>query len=191
MKNIVLASSSPRRKELMDMLDLSYVIEGSSVDESLPEGILPGEAVEGLAYQKAKEVAQRYTDSLVIGADTIVVVDDLILGKPQDDDDALAMILRLQGRTHCVYTGVAVIDTSTGRETVAHEVTVVEFRNITEEEALRYIKTGEPQGKAGSYAIQGYASTFVRRIEGDYFNVVGLPVFRLCNLLNEYAVRVF
>ncbi len=191
MRDLVLASSSPRRKELMDMLGLNYTIESSSVDETLPKEISPEEAVRTLAYEKAKDVATKHQNSLVIGADTLVALDDLILGKPADDADALSMILKLQNRTHQVYTGIAIIDTATGEHKISCEMTKVDFRAISEEEALRYVNTSEPQGKAGAYAIQGYASTFVKKIEGDFFNVVGLPVFCLCKMLKEYGIRVF
>ena len=191
MGNIILASSSPRRKELLNILGLEFIIDSSSVDETLPEGISPELVVETLACKKANAVAEKHPNSIIIGSDTIVVVDNLILGKPVNDDDALAMILKLQGRNHQVYSGISVIDTNTGKHTIAHEITNVAFRNISEEEALRYVATSEPKGKAGSYAIQGYASIFVKRIEGDYFNVVGLPLFLLSNILNKYGVKVF
>lgn len=191
MQNIILASSSPRRKELMDMLGLPYVVESSSAEETLPEGIVPAEAVEMLALRKAADVSEMNGEALVIGADTIVAVDNMILGKPVDEKDALRMLLLLQGRRHQVYTGVALIDGSTGRRHVSHEITEVEFRTVSKEEALGYVGTGESEGKAGAYAIQGLASVFIRRIEGDFFNVVGLPVYRLCRMLEEYGIRVF
>jgi len=190
-QNIILASSSPRRKELMDMLGLPYVVESSSAEETLPEGIVPAEAVEMLALRKAADVSEMNGEALVIGADTIVAVDNMILGKPVDEKDALRMLLLLQGRRHQVYTGVALIDGSTGRRHVSHEITEVEFRTVSKEEALGYVGTGESEGKAGAYAIQGLASVFIRRIEGDFFNVVGLPVYRLCRMLEEYGIRVF
>ncbi|MDS1029397.1 Maf family protein [Bacillota bacterium LX-D] len=191
MTNIVLASSSPRRKELLEVLGLNFQISTSAVDESIGEGLSPSQAVECLALKKAQAVAPKYPRSLIIGADTVVALDNLLLGKPKDDDDALAMLLKLQNRRHQVYSGVALVNTSTGEYSKAHEVTNVEFRPIGKEEALRYIKTREPEGKAGAYAIQGYGSIFVKRIEGDYFNVVGLPLFLLSRLFKNYGVEVF
>lgn len=158
------------------------------MDEIVPKELPPDRVVETLALRKAKAVAQKYREGLVIGSDTIVAVDGIILGKPKDDEDALSMILKLQGRVHQVYSGVAVIEAASGKLICGHEVTDVCFRPISKEEALRYIESGEPKGKAGSYGIQGLAAVFVMGIKGDYFNVVGLPLFKLAGILKSFGV---
>lgn len=187
---IILASASPRRRELMENLGLSFQVHSADVDESILEGSVPEEVVRSLALKKANEVAHQYTEGLIIGSDTIVVLDDVILGKPVDDEDALRMLMALQGKTHAVYSGIAVIDAATGKNISGCEKTLVSFRTIDETEARRYIATGEPEGKAGAYAIQGLGAVFVREIQGDYFNVVGLPLFQLSSMLKTFGLNV-
>lgn len=189
---IVLASSSPRRREILEGIGLQFTIDTSGiVDETIAVGIKPDKIVENLALKKALAVTQKYQDGFVIGSDTIVVLDDIILGKPGNEEDALNMLMKLQGRTHHVYSGVAVINVSTGEQQVTHDVTEVEFRSISENEAIKYIATGEPMGKAGSYAIQGLGAVFIKSIHGDYYNVVGLPLFKLAKILNSYGISIF
>lgn len=189
---IVLASSSPRRKELLQGLGLKFTIDSEGiVEETIPEEVNPNKIVEMLALQKASAVAPKYEDAIIIGSDTIVVLDEMILGKPANDEDALRMLMKLQGRTHYVYSGIAVINAATGEKSVTHDVTEVDFRSISKDEAIRYIATGEPKDKAGSYAIQGLGAVFVRGIRGDYYNVVGLPLFKLAGVLHGYGVDVF
>ncbi|HEX3011221.1 MAG TPA: Maf family protein [Syntrophomonadaceae bacterium] len=189
---IVLASSSPRRREILEGIGLQFTIDTSGiVDETIAVGIKPDKIVEYLALKKARAVTQKYQDGFVIGSDTIVVLDDIILGKPGNEEDALNMLMKLQGRTHHVYSGVAVINVSTGEQQVTHDVTEVEFRSISENEAIKYIATGEPMGKAGSYAIQGLGAVFIKSIHGDYYNVVGLPLFKLAKILNSYGISIF
>lgn len=187
---IILASASPRRRELMENLSLSFQVHSADVDESIQEGSVPEEAVRRLALKKATEVAHHYTEGLIIGSDTIVVLDGVILGKPTDDEDALRMLMALQSRTHAVYSGVAVIDAATGKNISGSEKTLVSFRTIDEAEIRRYIATGEPAGKAGAYAIQGLGAIFVKEIQGDYFNVVGLPLFQLSSMLKTFGLNV-
>jgi septum formation protein len=189
---IVLASSSPRRKELLEGLGLKFTIDAEGiVEETIPEEVKPNKIVEMLALQKASAVAPKYKDAIIIGSDTIVVLDEIMLGKPVNDEDALNMLMKLQGRTHHVYSGIAVINAATGEKSVDHDVTEVEFRPVSEDEAIRYIATGEPGDKAGSYAIQGLGAVFVRGIRGDYYNVVGLPLYKLAGVLHDYGVEVF
>ena len=174
----VLASASPRRKELIGVIFNEVVIRPAPCDETLPEGIGAREAVEYLSKIKneaASECASR--DELIISADTVVSVDEKILGKPVDKDDARNMLRLLSGRLHQVYTGVTL--SFNGRERTFSEKTDVEFFSLTEEEIEEYISSDEPYDKAGSYAIQGKASVLIKGINGDYFNVVGLPVARL------------
>ena len=182
-RKIILASASPRRKELLEKLDLDFSICPADIDESL----LPDEdaAMYPLrtAVQKAMAVAKTTEDALVIAADTVVAVDDDILGKPRDEAEAKAMLQRLSGREHIVITGIGVVDTASGRTLSATEQTIVYFHPLRDEEIDAYIATGECMDKAGSYGIQGKGSLLVRKIDGDYFNVMGLPLSRLYRLL--------
>ena len=188
--NIVLASSSPRRKELMEMLRLpNLVILPARGEEIPPEHTGPEELVMALSAAKAREVAGRCApEDLVIGADTIVWVDGRPFGKPRDPDHAAAMLHRLSGDSHEVYTGVTVLHC--GRELSQCERSLVRFRPLEEEEIARYIATGEPMDKAGAYGAQGLGALFVERIEGDFFNVMGLPLCRLGKMLKEQGVNI-
>ncbi|MBR5442184.1 MAG: septum formation protein Maf [Clostridia bacterium] len=181
-EKIVLASQSPRRKELISLIADNVSIRPADCDETLPEGISPREAVEYLSKIKndaAREISQ--ADDIVVSADTVVAVDDIILGKPADKDDARYMIALLQGRVHSVYTGVTI---SRGDSVITFsEKTDVEFNPMTEAEIEEYILDSEPYDKAGSYAVQGKACVYIKGLNGDYFNVVGLPVSRLYNEL--------
>ena len=182
-RKIILASASPRRKELLEKLDLDFSVCPADIDESL----LPDEdaAMYPLrtAVQKAMAVAKTTEDALVIAADTVVAVDDDILGKPRDEAEAKGMLQRLSGREHIVITGIGVVDTASGRTLSATEQTIVYFHPLRDEEIDAYIATGECMDKAGSYGIQGKGSLLVRKIDGDYFNVMGLPLSRLYRLL--------
>lgn len=177
---IILASKSPRRQELIRLITTDFEVKSARVDETLSQGISPQQAVEYLSRIKAQPFAND-TD-IIIGADTVVSIDNIILGKPADKDDARRMLSMLSGKWHSVLTGVTVIK---GEKTVTfHQETKVKFFDLTDEEIDRYIATGEPMDKAGAYGIQGYGSLLVDRIDGDYFNVVGLPVSRLNRELN-------
>jgi septum formation protein len=185
---IILASASPRRQELLRQVGLSFRVIPSRVDERVNRPMAPGELVEHLALIKAQEVAAENPDALVIGADTIVVIDGDILGKPADRVDAIAMLQRLSGREHHVMTGVALCK---GAQTlVSHEVTEVHFRSLVPAEIERYVDSGEPMDKAGAYGIQGKAGAMIHRIDGDYFNVVGLPLSRTVQLLAAFGAAV-
>lgn len=172
---LILASKSPRRKELLSIITEDFVIRTADVDESLPCNIEPDKAVEYLSKIKA-EPFNNGVDT-VIGADTVVAVDGKILGKPKDRDDAYNMLRMLSGKYHSVFTGVTVIK-PTGSITFSVE-TKVNFFDLTDDEINAYIDTSEPYDKAGSYGIQGRGALLVKKIEGDYFNVVGLPVSTL------------
>ncbi|WP_308634766.1 Maf family protein [Paenibacillus silvisoli] len=194
---LVLASSSPRRRELVAALDLSLpvLILSSDTDESTPPDWQPAQIVEQLGLRKARASADLLQDeqsasSLVIGADTIVVLDGVVLGKPKDRDDAIRMLTGLQGREHEVYTGVACVNTSTGRELVRHRMTKVKMKPLDRATIERYVDSGEPNDKAGSYGIQGLGATLVERIDGCYFNVVGLPLSLLSDMLAEFDILV-
>ncbi len=175
---VVLASASPRRKELLSLIFNEYDICPADCDETLPEGIKAQEAVEHLSLIKNKAALEICgKESLVISADTVVAVDDEILGKPVDKDDARRMITLLSGREHQVYTGVTL--SLNGEFKTFSEKTDVTFYELTEEEIESYISSSEPYDKAGSYGIQGKAGLLVKSVNGDYYNVVGLPVARL------------
>lgn len=193
---IVLASASPRRKELMEQFcGKDLVIFPAEGEEVIPGKIGPGETVEALARGKAREVAARLRakgagnqEDIVIGADTIVWHEGRIFGKPHSREEAAAMLRSLSGCTHEVYTGVSLIYGD--RELTEHEKTAVTFRVMTEKEILDYIATGEPMDKAGAYGAQGLGALFVSSIEGDFFNVMGLPLCRLGLMLKKTGVEL-
>ena len=188
--NIVLASSSPRRRELMEMLGLDNLkILPARGEEVPPEHASGPELVKALALAKAREVAALCApEDLVIGADTIVWVDDHPFGKPHSEEEAARMLRRLSGDCHRVYTGVAVLCGC--EECVEYEESRVWFRELDEAEIARYIATGEPMDKAGAYGAQGRGALFVRAIEGDFFNVMGLPLCRLGLMLKKQGVEL-
>ena len=178
---LVLASASPRRRELLARLHAGFVVRAAEVDETPRAGEAPEAMVLRLALEKARAAARE--DEIVLGADTVVAVDGEILGKPGDDATALAMLRRLSGRSHEVWTGVALV--AAGRELVRACRTEVLFRRLGEQEMAAYVATGEPRDKAGAYGIQGGAAAFVERVEGDFTNVVGLPLPLVAELLAE------
>ena len=178
---IILASSSPRRRELLSMIGLNYVIETSGEEEVQPHGLPPAEFVKTLAQQKAQPVADLHPSDCVIGADTIVYLEGDILGKPHTPDVAKAYLSRMQGKKHVVFTGVAVL--KSGKVDVRHCETTVTFAPMTTREIDAYVATGEPLDKAGAYGVQGPGGIFVERVEGNYFNVIGLPLPMLYNML--------
>ena len=176
---LILASQSPRRRELLRYITDEFEIKVSDVDETLPEGISPAEAVLYLSRIKAQPFAS--PDDTVIGADTVVAIDGEILGKPANKEDAALMLHKLSGKTHSVFTGVTVIK---GEKAESFFVeTKVKFFELSDSEIEKYVKTGEPLDKAGAYGIQGYGCLLVEKIDGDYFNVVGLPVSKLNQVL--------
>lgn len=188
---LILASKSPRRRELLAQMGLTdFEIHPALGEELAQPDLTPPELVQALALHKAQEVAQTFAQSgdVVIGADTIVVLDGQVLGKPHDEAHALAMLTALSGREHHVYTGVAVLQD--GHALVQVEDTAVWFRNASEGELRRYIATGEPMDKAGAYGIQGRGGLLVSHIQGDYTNVVGLPIVRLASMLAQFGVTV-
>ncbi len=174
MKKIILASASPRRRELLTTAGVEFEVCVKEVDESIPEGTDPVEAAKMTAAKKALAVAEDKKDCIVIGADTIVVANKKILGKPKDKEDAISMLSMLSGVEHEVVTGVCIV--KNGVPESFAQVSRVKFYELAAEEIESYVETGEPMDKAGSYGIQGRGCTLVERIEGDYFNIVGLPV---------------
>jgi len=176
---------------LLRQVGLDFEVAPSGLDESPPDGASPREVAEALAVAKAHHVASGRDSGLVIGADTVVALGNLILGKPTGPEEAAGMIRTLGGTTHRVITGIAVVDASDGRTRSDAVVTEVKFAVLDEETIRRYVATGEPLDKAGGYAIQGYGSLLIERIDGDYFNVVGLPLRRLAELLTEFSFDAF
>lgn len=185
--DVVLASASPRRRELLALVGIPHRVLAADIDERVHPGEVPTAHVERLAREKAATVAPRAPDALVIAADTVVVVDGDILGKPRDESEARHALRRLAGRTHTVVTGMACA--LRGRVAAGVEQVEVTFRPLSDAEVAAYVATGEPLDKAGSYGIQGYGATIVRRIDGDYFAVMGLSLVRLVALLGELGVR--
>lgn len=194
MKEIILASASPRRSELLKQLNIEFHVSPSELEEVLDESLQPEELVQKLSFQKASDVAEKMkkqnkTDYLVIGADT-VVVKEKVLGKPGDALQAYKMLESLQGAWHEVITGVTLVDVENRKTVSFFEKTRVKMRELNSREIHSYIKTGEPIDKAGAYGIQGMGAVLVERIEGCYFNVVGLPLTKLTLMLREFGVEV-
>ncbi|QMV43807.1 Maf family protein [Cohnella cholangitidis] len=194
-QHLVLASSSPRRQELISLLGLPVRIMPSQVSEETPTEWSPEEIVEGLSLRKALAVKKDLTNpaeqsSIIVGSDTIVVLNGQVMGKPRDEHDAREMLGKLSGATHEVYTGVTCLRVSDGKTVTSHRVTKVSMRPLSAGQISRYVATGEPMDKAGAYGIQEIGSLLVESIEGDYFNVVGLPVSLLAVLLEQFEITV-
>ena len=185
--NVILASQSPRRKELMGLFHIPFIIRVSDADETMDPNAPATQLVAQVSRRKAEAVS-REPDDVVIAADTIVVCGGEILGKPRDTADASRMLHMLSGRDHQVMTGMTVLRGD--RCLVCTEITDIHFRDLTDREIDAYIRTGEPMDKAGSYGIQGGAALFAERLVGDYYNVMGLPVCRLGQLLREIAPEI-
>lgn len=191
MTDIILASTSPRRKELLSLLSIEFRIISKNTDETLDNDLTPIENVMKIAAQKAEAVANNYHESLIIGCDTIVVLDKQILGKPRDKEDAYRMLKSLSGRAHKVYTGVSLQNKSKELWMSFYEETTVYMKVLSDKEIWNYIATGDPMDKAGSYGIQTQGALFIEKIEGDYFNVVGLPISTLYEKFKEIKAISF
>ena len=184
MNRLILASSSPRRKELLNTLGYPFEVIASKADEAIDEKKPLIEEIKRLSFVKALTVFKENKDAVVIGADTVVVCEDEVLGKPADQADAKRMLKKLSGKSHYVITAVTIISKSRS-ETFAKTATV-DFCELSDEEIVRYIATGEPLDKAGAYGIQGYAARFIDKIAGDYYSIIGLPVSALYKKLPAY-----
>jgi len=183
--SIVLASASPRRRELLEMMGLEFEIIPAQ-DELDAAGLSPAEAVAKIALGKALSVAKdRPSEDLIIAADTLVCIDDVLLGKPKNEQEAFEMLRMLSGNEHQVYTGIDV--SCGGKSSSAAEMTKVRFCEMTDEDIMAYIATFEPMDKAGAYGIQGKGAVFIEGIEGDYFNVMGLPLHKLSLMLKDFG----
>ena len=184
MKQIILASNSPRRKELLMKMDIPFIVKSVTTEEYLDEHVALPEAIEQIAHVKAKAVQSLYPEGIIIGADTVVVNEGKVLGKPHDEQQAKDMLRQLSGKTHQVITGVVVLFPD--HEIRFHETTDVTFYPLIDEEIQTYIDTREPFDKAGAYGIQGKGAFLVEKIVGDYYNVMGLPIASLYRRLREY-----
>ena len=193
---LILASASSRRQELLRNAGIAFTVQPTNIPEVLGDGECPRVSAERLAREKALAIFRQQANAFVLGADSIVIIDEQILGKPCDRDDAARMLRILSGRTHQVTTGVCLVGPQTrvgsgalaSFEDVRSETSLVTMSTLTDDDIRSYIATGEPIDKAGAYAIQGIASRWIPRIEGDYFNVVGLPVSLVYRMIREHAV---
>lgn len=184
---LILASQSPRRRELLSLMKLPFVVRVADIDETMDPTADPAAEVARVSRLKALAVS-RHADDIVIAADTIVVLKGEVLGKPRDAEHACTMLTALSGRDHQVMTGVTVLR---GDRALMHtEITDIHFRPLSQKEIINYVSTGEPMDKAGSYGIQGGAALFAQRLEGDYYNVMGLPVCKLYEMLRELAPEI-
>lgn len=188
MSKIILASKSPRRRELLSVIFKNFDIEVSDADETMPDNLSPADCASEIAYRKLCDIKSKFDDALIIAADTIVVLDNKILGKPKNEADAFNMLSSLSGRTHTVYTGVAL--SYKDKLIRFSEDTSVSFRPLSADTIRAYIETKEPMDKAGAYGIQNKGALFVEKIEGDYFNVVGLPICRLATEIEKLGFSV-
>jgi len=190
-KEIILASASPRRKELLKQLNINFEVIPSQIEENIDKENFSPEMIEKLALEKAQDVADKINyPAVIIGADTVVVIDNKILGKPEDKEEAFQMLKLLSGRTHKVISAIAVIDKSINKQITDHVVSEVTFKQLTDPEIREYIETGEPMDKAGAYAIQGIGSKFISSISGCYSNIVGISIEKLAEMLKECQIIV-
>ena len=185
MSKIILASASPRRKELMELAGYDFEVICADIVEVVPEEAMPQEVVMSLALQKAQAVAAEHKEAVVIGSDTVVALDEKILGKPHSEQEACEMLRSLSGRTHKVFTGVAIV--CGGKVKNFFDETDVEFYSLGDDEIKKYVATGEPTDKAGAYGIQGKGSVLVKRINGDFFSVMGLPIAKLYREMRDFV----
>lgn len=190
MRRIILASGSPQRKELLEKIGLTFEVDPAAYVETIKSGMIPEEIAKYLSREKAWAVAKKYPDAIIIAADTFGVIGGEIIGKPHHATEAKKILGRLSGRSHRVITGFTIIDTQTGKAVTRSVETVVHFRKLTGDEINAYVSTGEPLDKAGAYGIQGLGALLVDRIEGDYYNVIGLPLNTLAKELESFGVNI-
>jgi septum formation protein len=190
MRKIILASSSPRRKALLEQIGLAFEVDGQVVEQPPEKAQDAGRLARETSLRKARSVAAHHPDAIVIAADTVGVIDGRIIGKPKSATEARAMLSALNGWSHEVITGFTVLDTRTGKAASQSVETTVFMKRLTPGEIDSYVKSGEPLDKAGAYAIQGLGAVMIERIEGDYYNVVGLPLSALADVLEEFGISV-
>jgi septum formation protein len=189
-KSIILASASQRRKEILAKTGLKFRVDESNYKENLDHGIKPRELAKFLSREKARDVARRHSNALVIAADTIVVLRGRLLGKPRNKEHAREMLKALSGKEHSVITGFTIIDTAVKKELSVSVESKVFFRRLSEDEIEAYIRSGEPFDKAGSYGVQGLGALLIKKIDGDFFNVMGLPLNVLAGSLKKFGVNI-
>jgi septum formation protein len=190
MKTIILASSSPRRKEILEKTGLKFKVDESDYEENTDMGFTPQELAKHHSIGKARAVAPQYRNALIISADTIVVLKNRVFGKPRNRKEAKEMLKTLSGKAHTVITGYTIMDTGSGKETTKSVESKVFFKRLTVDEIDTYIRSGEPLDKAGAYGVQGLGALIVKRIEGDFFNVMGLPLNALAESLKKFNIRI-
>jgi len=190
MKTIILASASPRRKELLEKIGLRFKVEPSNYEEDMHSGLEPHEFAQRISLEKAKVVASKHKNAIVIAADTFIVFGGQILGKPHTEKEARKMLKTISGKSHSVITGFSIIDNGTNKTVSKSVETKIYIRKLTMTEIDAYVKSKEPLDKAGAYAIQGLGAVFVEKIEGDYFNVIGLPLSALTEALKEFGINI-
>jgi septum formation protein len=190
MKRLILASASPRRKQILDMLGLKFTVSPSQIEERLTPGLQPKEQVEILSRKKAEAVALTFHNAIILAADTMVVVGDEVFGKPKDEKDAKRMLKKFSGGNHSILTAFTVLDTDTGKQITKSTETKIWFRKLTDKEITTFVKKEMPFDKAGGYAIHELAAIFIEKIEGDYMGAIGLSVFQLVNELKNFKIEV-
>lgn len=188
-RKIILASGSPSRKEILKRAGVEFEVETSDYEEDLEQELAPHELVKKLSQGKARAVAEEHDDAIIIGADSVVVIDGEVIGKPTDETDARAMLHSMSGRDHIFLTGYTIIDTENGKEITKTAETKARFKKLSEEEISAYAASGEPMGKAGAYALQGRGVLLVEKIEGEHSTIMGLPVSALAETLKEFGVN--
>jgi len=190
MRKIVLASSSPRRKEILSKTGLKFVVDPGDYEEDMTMKLRPIELAKTLSRGKAESVARRHKDAIIIGADTFITYKNEVMGKPHTPVRAIGMLRRLSGKVHSVITGFTIIDTRTGKSISRAIESKVKLRRMTQREIIAYVKTGEPLERGGGYAAQELGSVFIEKIDGDFFSVMGLPVYELVKELKRFGVDV-
>ena len=190
MRKIILASASPRRKELLEKIGLKFEVEPSNYAEDMHSRLNPDELARAISLGKARAVASKHKNAIVIAADTFIVFRGKIMGKPNTEAEARKMLMALRGKSHSVITGFTILDTEENKVLTKSVETVIHIKKLTPEEIDGYVKSKEPLDKAGAYAIQGLGSVIVERIEGDYFNVMGLPLSALAESLTEFGIHI-
>ena len=190
MKRVILASASPRRKELLEKIGLKFEVEPSNYAEDMHSKLRPDELAKSISLGKAKVVASKHKNAIVIAADTFIVFRGKIMGKPNTEAEARKMLMRLRGKSHSVITGFTILDTDRNKVLTKSVETIIHIKKLTSEEIDAYVRSKEPLDKAGAYAIQGLGSVIVERIEGDYFNVMGLPLSALAESLKEFEIHI-
>ena len=190
MKKLILASASPRRKQLLEQIDLAFEIDASNIDEIVDSKLSPIEQVELFSLQKAQAIAPKYKDAIILAADTMVTINGKVLGKPKGTKDAVRMLQKLSGRKHMIVTGFTLIDTNTKETVTNSSILTVWFRELSQQEIETFIEREKPFDKAGSYAIHETAAIFAEKVEGDFFGAVGLPLFALAQELKKFGISV-